>query len=120
MSDSQSKQIRGDTTNIAVSLTEYGHVITWRWRSSAPTASASGFPQRLSLKIVACLMRLSMGQEATSGLSILIVVNPPPIRRLADIDTIKTGYPYCAGCEVHKGFYESWLAVQPAVMQVRV
>lgn len=26
---------------------------------------------------------------------------------IANIDTVKTTYPGCAGCEVHKGFYKS-------------
>ena len=31
---------------------------------------------------------------------------------------MKTSYPYCSGCEVHKGFYETYLAVQSQVLQL--
>mmetsp|Transcript_5423 Transcript_5423/g.15969 ORF Transcript_5423/g.15969 Transcript_5423/m.15969 type:complete len:287 (-) Transcript_5423:26-886(-) len=32
-----------------------------------------------------------------------------------DIDTVKVDYPGCDGCEVHKGFYETYLSVQSQV-----
>jgi len=32
-----------------------------------------------------------------------------------DIDTVKVAYPYCSGCEVHKGFYDTYLSVQNQV-----
>jgi len=35
-----------------------------------------------------------------------------------DISTLKRDYPYCSGCQVHKGFYETYLAVQPQVLSL--
>ncbi len=32
-----------------------------------------------------------------------------------DLDFIKTAYPYCAGCEVHEGFYRSYSTVNDQV-----
>lgn len=32
-----------------------------------------------------------------------------------DLDFIKEGYSYCSGCEVHKGFYESYKSVDSTV-----
>jgi len=39
--------------------------------------------------------------------------NPLSIRNwVDDIDTIKIDYPHCSGCEVHMGFYDTYLSVQ--------
>jgi hypothetical protein len=39
--------------------------------------------------------------------------NPLSIRNwIDDIDTIKVSYPYCSGCLVHQGFYETYLSIQ--------
>jgi len=35
---------------------------------------------------------------------------------LVDIDTFKVDYPACSGCEVHKGFYESYEKLQATVI----
>lgn len=35
-----------------------------------------------------------------------------------DLDFIKATYPYCSGCEVHKGFYDTYLAVQSQVLSL--
>eukprot|EP01039_Chlorochromonas_danica_P010167 gene10167-11251_t len=32
-----------------------------------------------------------------------------------DLDFVKTAYPYCSGCEVHEGFYKSFLSVSDTV-----
>jgi len=29
-----------------------------------------------------------------------------------DIDTLKVAYPFCSGCEVHQGFYHTYLTIQ--------
>lgn len=43
--------------------------------------------------------------------------DPLSIRNwIDDISTLKTPYPYCSGCEVHNGFYNTYLSVQSQVL----
>jgi hypothetical protein len=42
--------------------------------------------------------------------------NPLSIRDwIDDIDTVKVSYPYCSGCEVHKGFYDTYSSIDADV-----
>jgi predicted lipase len=42
--------------------------------------------------------------------------NPFDINQwIDDLDFIKKPYPYCTGCEVHEGFYKTYLSVSETV-----
>lgn len=42
--------------------------------------------------------------------------NPFDIQQwIDDLDFFKTSYPYCSGCNVHEGFYKTYLSVQSTV-----
>jgi len=43
--------------------------------------------------------------------------DPLSIRNwIDDISTLKTNFPFCSGCEVHNGFYNTYLSVQSQVL----
>jgi hypothetical protein len=45
--------------------------------------------------------------------------DPLSIRNwIDDIDFVKTDYPYCDGCQVHQGFYKTFMSVQEQVMNL--
>lgn len=35
---------------------------------------------------------------------------------MSDLNFVKTKYPVCHNCEVHAGFYNSWLAISSKVV----
>ena len=37
---------------------------------------------------------------------------------MTDFDGIKTDYPLCDGCKVHRGFYDSYQTLSPKIHQI--
>lgn len=57
--------------------------------------------------------------DGTDGSIVVSFAGTDPLKIaewIDDIDTVKVEYPFCEGCEVHKGFYDNWKSVEDDVM----